>query len=194
MRYDTHGSARDKLLDAAATLFYEQGYQATTIDHIVGRSRVARPTLYAHFETKEELGRAYLQLRRQEDTQAIKDTIRLEKTPEGRFMAVISYVGKTLVNSNYRGCRFFNVIAELQTASHPLVKEARLYVESFREIIRDVVHELKATSKRYKALDVERATDTYYLLVCGAIMASQEYQDPWPIERAKREIEGLLRR
>lgn len=194
MRYDTHTAARDKLLEAATTLFYEQGYQATTVDQIVERSRVARPTLYAHFETKEDLGLAYLQLRRQEDTQAIKDVIRHEKAPEGRFLAIISYVGKTILQSNYRGCRFFNVIAELQTASNPLVKEARLYIEKFREIIRDVVLELKASGKQYKTLDVDRVTETYYLLVCGAIMGSQEYEDPWPIERAKKEIEKLIRK
>ena len=186
-------SAREKLLVAATNLFYEQGYQGTTVDHVVERSGVSRPTLYTHFSTKEDLGVAYLQLQRQQDVNAIKDAIRREKTSEGRFLAIISHVGKTLLDTNYRGCRFFNVIAELQEANNPLVKEARHYVQNFHEIIRDVVLELKATSKKYKTLDVDRVTEVYYLLVAGAIMTSQECQDRWPIDRAIQEIKNLIK-
>ena len=185
-------SAREKILGAASALFYEQGYQGTTVDHVVERSGVSRPTLYTHFSTKEDLGIAYLQLQRQHDLNAIKDAIRQEKTPENRFLAIISYVGKTLSETNYRGCRFFNVIAELPETSNPLVKEARQYVENFREIIRDTVLELKATSKKYKTLDVDRVTDVYYLLLAGAIMSSQEYHDRWPVDRAMQEISTLI--
>lgn len=192
MRNDRRTSARQKILVAATDLFYEQGYQGTTVDHVVERSGVSRPTLYTHFATKEDLGVAYLQLRRQEDLDAVKDAIRREKTPEGRFLAIISHVRRTLLHTNYRGCRFFNVIAELQEAKNPLVKEARHYVEDFREIIRDVVLELKAANKKYKTLDVNRVTDVYYLLVAGAIMASQECQDRWPLDRAVEEINGLI--
>jgi AcrR family transcriptional regulator len=193
MRHGTQTSAREKILVAATNLFYDQGYQATTVDHVLERSGVSRPTLYTHFATKEDLGLAYLQLRRQEDANAIKDAIRQEKTPEGRFLAVITHVGETLSSTRYRGCRFFNVISELNAASNPLVKEARHYVENFREIIRDAVLELKATSKRHKDLDVDRVAEAYYLLVCGAIMGSQEYQASWPIDRAIQEIKNLIR-
>jgi len=193
MRHDTRLSARENILVAATNLFYEQGYQATTIDHVLERSGVSRPTLYTHFATKEDLGLAYLKLRRQQDLNAIKDAIRQAKTPESRFLAIISHVRKTLLDSNYRGCRYFNVIAELQATNNPLVKEARHYVEDFREIIRDVVRELKATGKRYKTLDADRVAEAYYLLVSGAIMGSQEYQNPWPVDRAIQEIKNLIR-
>ena len=195
MRRDTRTSAREKIVVAATHLFYDQGYQATTVDHILERSGVSRPTFYTHFPTKEDLGLAYVQRRRQQDVTAIKDAIRQEKTPEGRFLAIISHVGKTLVDPNYcyRGCRFFNVIAELHEANNPLVKEARHYVENMREIIRDAVLELKATSTKYKTLEVDRVTEVYFLLVNGAITGTQECQDSWPIDRAIQEIKHLIR-
>ena len=190
----TRISAREKILVAATNLFYEKGYQGTTIDDVVNRSGVSRPTLYTQFSTKEDLGIAYLQLRRQQDLNAIRESIRQQKTPVDRYLAVISLVGKTLLNTNFGGCRFFNVIAELHDPGNPLVKEAKHYVESFREIIRDVVVDLKTSSKPHKNLDVDRVTDVYYLLVAGAIMASQECQEHWPIERATQEIKRLIER
>lgn len=194
MRHDTRRSTREDILEAATSLFYERGYQATTIDHVLERSGVSRPTLYTHFATKEDLGLAYLRLQRRHDLTVLKDAIRRENTPEGRYLAIITQVRQTLLESKYRGCRYFNVIAELQSSdNNPLVKEARHYVEDFRELIRDVILELKATEKRYKGLDTDRVTDTYYLLVGGAIMGSQEYQDTWPIDRAIQEIKNLIR-
>ena len=52
-----HSNAKEKIVEAASDLFFEQGYQATTIDHVIERSGVSRPTLYTHFKTKEELER-----------------------------------------------------------------------------------------------------------------------------------------
>jgi AcrR family transcriptional regulator len=185
-------TAREKILDAATSLFFEQGYQGTTIDDVIAHSGVSRPTLYTHFSTKEDLGVAYLQLRRHQDLNVIKNAIRQEKTPEGRFLAIISHVGETLVESNYRGCGFLNVIAELHEENNPLVKEARHYIENLHEIIRDVVVELKASRKKYKDLDIDRVTDVYHLLVAGAITCSQECQDRWPVDRAIEVIKGLI--
>lgn len=192
MRKGKRTTAREKILGAATNLFFEKGYQGTTVDDVIAHSGVSRPTLYTHFSTKEDLGVAYLQLRRQHDLNTVKNAIRQEKTPEGRFLAIISHVGETLVKTNYRGCRFLNVIAELHDGNNPLVKEARHYIENLHDLIRDVVVELKASSKKYKALDVDRVTDVYHLLVAGAIACSQECHDRWPIDRAIQRIKGLI--
>ncbi len=188
----TRTPARDKILDAAAAIFYERGYQATTVDQVIERSGVSRPTLYTHFSTKEDLGVAYLQQRRQSDLAGLKDAVRNEKTAKARVLAVIKHVGETLVSTNYRGCGFFNTIAEFPDVNNPMVQEARRYIDGFRDIIRDLVVELKASSPKYKTLDVDRVAETYYLLLGGAIMGSQEYQQPWPITRAIKEIEQLV--
>jgi AcrR family transcriptional regulator len=46
---------RRQLEDAAAQLFAEQGYAATTVDQIVSRAGVSKPALYRHFESKKTL-------------------------------------------------------------------------------------------------------------------------------------------
>jgi len=46
---------RRTIEDAAAALFTERGYAATTIDHIVGRAGVTKPMLYRHFASKQAL-------------------------------------------------------------------------------------------------------------------------------------------
>jgi AcrR family transcriptional regulator len=187
-----HSKAKEKIVEAASDLFFEQGYQATTIDHVIERSGVSRPTLYAHFKTKEELCVEYLKERRRIDLGLLKETMRKEKTAKGRFLTVARVTDSNLSSTGFRGCRYFNMISEIADSNNPIAKEARLYVDGFREIVKDGVLELKASDPKYKKLDVERIAEAYYLIIGGAIMASQEYREQWPIDRALKEIERLM--
>lgn len=51
----------DLLLDAARDVFDENGYHATSMESIAARADSTKPTLYAHFGSKEQLYRAALQ-------------------------------------------------------------------------------------------------------------------------------------
>ena len=46
-------SVRDRLTDAALTLFDERGYEQTTVDDIVERAEVGRTTFFRHYRSKE---------------------------------------------------------------------------------------------------------------------------------------------
>ena len=192
MKTRKHSNARGKIVEAASDLFFTQGYQATTIDDVIDKSGVSRPTLYTHFKTKEELCVEYLKERRQIDLGVYKETMRKEKTAKAKYLTVIRVTGHNLASTKFRGCRFFNMISEVADCANPISREARLYVDGLREIIRDGVLEMKASDRKYKKLDVDRVTETYYLIVGGTIMASQEYREHWPIKRAEGEIERLV--
>src|SRR2546430_15526713 len=56
-----HSSARQRLLDVASDLFYQEGIRAIGVDTIVERSGVGKATLYRHFPTKDDLIAAYLE-------------------------------------------------------------------------------------------------------------------------------------
>lgn len=46
---------RQQILDAAISLFTEQGYAATSMDHIAKNADVSKQTVYSHFGSKDEL-------------------------------------------------------------------------------------------------------------------------------------------
>lgn len=48
---------RRAILDAAAEIFGEQGYERASIDAIAAQAGVSKPTVYNHFGTKEQLFR-----------------------------------------------------------------------------------------------------------------------------------------
>ena len=48
-------STRDKILDAALTLFSEKGYDGVGVDLIGERAGIKGPSLYRHFKGKEDI-------------------------------------------------------------------------------------------------------------------------------------------
>ncbi len=184
--------AKERIVQAAGELFYEQGYQSTTIDQVIERSGVSRPTVYAHFSTKEDLCVAYLGRRRHLDLEGIRAAVRSKTSARAQYMAVIQFVKKVMQASDFRGCGYFNLISEFPDSHHPIFKEARVYVDAFREIIQEGVQALKTSDPKYRKLNVKHIAETYYVLVCGAIMAGQEYRQAWPFDRAIEAVEGLV--
>lgn len=49
------GSARDRILEAAASLFARFGFHETTIDEIAEHAAVAKGSIYYHFKGKDEI-------------------------------------------------------------------------------------------------------------------------------------------
>src|SRR3990170_8711751 len=55
MLREVESQPRDRIIDTALRLFYEQGYLATGINQIIAESQVAKATFYSHFSSKENL-------------------------------------------------------------------------------------------------------------------------------------------
>ena len=185
-------NSRERLIEAAYELFFLQGYQATSIDQIIAKAGVTKPTVYAHFSNKEALCVEYLKEHRRRVIRDQRAAIRDSVTPEKRFVASIEFVRDGMLAHDYRGCGFFNMVAEIPDPSNPVVIEAKDFVERFRDEIREATLDLKNSAAKYAGVDVNRVTDSYYLILCGAIMAGQELREPWPLDRAVEDVKCLL--
>src|SRR4029453_10849369 len=54
---------RDRLLDAADRLFYQEGVRAVGIDRVLAEADAAKASLYQHFGCKDQLVASYLERR-----------------------------------------------------------------------------------------------------------------------------------
>lgn len=193
MKKTEPSSARNRILGKAYDLFFRQGFQATGINQIIEESGVAKATFYSHFPSKDDLALAYLRERGTRELGHIKDTLRKIENPEERYLALMKMFGPWMEGADYRGCAFSNIATEVTDVSDPIRKEVKYHDDAFRAIIRDVVEELARSGPEYEGLDVEYVAESYYLIARGAIAASQLYHDPWPIRRAVRAVERLIR-
>ncbi|MGL5601368.1 MAG: TetR/AcrR family transcriptional regulator [Silvania sp.] len=119
---------RDAALDKAMTLFWQHGYEATSLADLVEATGAKAPTLYAEFTNKEGLFRAVLDryitcFAARHEAQLFCEEKRVEQALEDYFTAVATcFTSK----ETPAGCFMINTSATLAAAS----KEIALTVKS----------------------------------------------------------------
>ena len=104
--------ARQRLLDAATTLFYAEGIHSVGVDRIIDTAGVTRATMYKQFEGKEGLVLDYL---RGEDSQLrglLADAAGASDDPDVLLELVIDGISADIRDRHTRGCPFINAAAE----------------------------------------------------------------------------------
>lgn len=119
MDVPTKAPPRERLLEAAAELFYSRGYEVS-IDTIAARAAVAKPTVYAHFASKEALIEAVLD-RGSAGFFADLDAelARRADDAEGALLAAFDLLVTDLPDSSYHGCICINAAASFPSPDHP---------------------------------------------------------------------------
>jgi AcrR family transcriptional regulator len=176
-------SARERLLDAADELFYDEGVNTVGIDRVIERAGVAKATLYNAFGSKEELVRAYLARRHQRRRDRITAALAEYADPRDRLLGVVDVLGDSIVESGFRGCAFANASVEARPGS-AAVSEA----DSYRRWIRSLFVELAQAAG---ARGPDRLAGELVLLYDGAGVGARMDRSAAPAATA-REVAALL--
>src|SRR4026209_1657881 len=67
---------RAEIVDCAVAMFFEKGYEATTIADILERTKLSKGAFYHHFESKEELLDAFTQHATEAALKAVEDVLK----------------------------------------------------------------------------------------------------------------------
>lgn len=81
---------RERLLDAALTLFSQRGYAATGIRDILQTAGVTQPTLYHHFADKASLLQTLIERHYGESQQQLEEIIAGEASTAGKLFAFVT--------------------------------------------------------------------------------------------------------
>ncbi len=137
--------ARERLLKAAAELFYRDGVGATGIDTITAHAGVAKMSLYNNFSSKSELVKAYLDARLEEWHELYRQRLASAVSPRERLLAVFdSYVdhAELAYGWGFRGCGLLNAAAELSIAD-PGRATVAFQKEEVEQLFRQYLSEMK---------------------------------------------------
>jgi AcrR family transcriptional regulator len=106
-------SPRERLLEAADRLFYEEGVSSVGVDRILKESDVARASLYSTYGSKDQLLRAYLQNRSHGWQAAVAEALPTRwDTPGDRIVGIFEMLTEWFEAPGYHGCPFINASAE----------------------------------------------------------------------------------
>lgn len=181
---------RDRLLASAAQLFYEHGVAATSVQDVIEVAEVSRPTLYAYFESKEELLATVLTERHQ---RLASDLERFESAAghdaRARLLALFDWLEEHYKDEAPRGCGFLMVAAE-HAANEPLQQLVAHHKHWMWDHLRTIAEEAELANPRLVARQLMLLVDG----VSGYMLAStaNSVQDVSDVVAAAREAARVV--
>ena len=142
--------ARQKILDAAATLFYNDGITATGINTVTAKADVAKMSLYNNFSSKGELVDAYIAARHQEWLDLYQKRLEKTKTAKEAILAVFDAYqdhAEFAYEKGFRGCGLLNAAAEFPANSSGR-NAVRQHKEQVEAIVAEHLNRLLKDSQR----------------------------------------------
>ena len=179
-------SARQRILDTAAELFYREGIRAVGIDMIIARSGVAKMSLYRNFASKDALVVAFLEHRDGIYWQWWDHVMTAHPgDPVRQIDDLFASLTRRVTSPHYRGCPFINTSTEFPDPDHPA---RALCVANKRELRR----RLKELARRAGARDPQGLADQLLLLMEGAYASAQNFRERGPAPCLRGAAEALL--
>src|SRR4051812_42891031 len=132
--------ARQRILETADRLFYQEGIRAVGIDRIIAEAGVAKMSLYKHFPSKDDLILAVLKHREEGVLGFFRSAIaRHGKKAKSPLRAFFAALKDFFESTGFRGCPFQNAAVELADPNHPGAEFVRGHKQRFGEFLRGLV-------------------------------------------------------
>jgi AcrR family transcriptional regulator len=162
-------SARARVLETAATLFFRDGFRAVGVDTIVAESGVGKMTLYRHFPSKDDLIVAYLQ-DSNEKFWVWFDEATAEEVggARDRLLACFRALETLVAKPTCYGCPFLNAAVDFPERGHPGHQVALAHKQAVRARFRELARQAGARAPQTLA-------NHLLLLMDGAFMAVRMY-------------------
>lgn len=177
--------SEERILAAAAELFYANGLRGVGVDQVIAASGVAKSTLYVHFRTKEELVAAYL--RRTDDSwmAQLKDAAaRTGGGPREQLVGLFDALTEAFDRHGFFGCPFVSAAVEADLDS-----EARAIAVRHTRRRQAWLTEL---SEQAGADAPDALARHIGLLIDGALASGRLLQDRIVVEEAKSAARRLV--
>jgi AcrR family transcriptional regulator len=183
-------SARERILDTAAELFYAQGFHAVGVDLVIERAGVAKTTLYRHFPSKDDLIVAWLERANEQFGAWLDGAVNVQDTAAARLVRLYEAVETLATSPSCLGCTFQVAAAEFPEPGHPAHAVALAHKEWVRTRLRRLAAEAEAGPDDAAALG-----DALLLLMDGAFASARIYGPTSPAahvaDAARALIEGM---
>ena len=140
------GEVEARILDAAATVFLERGFEGASVDEIADVARAGKPTIYARFPGKEALFTAVMAHNVREITRSFENIAPTGATMEERLASIaIAILRKVLVTETVELIRA--AVAEARRFPDVAASVSRMGRERWAEAVAQLMGELTESDK-----------------------------------------------
>lgn len=174
-------ATRLRLIEAAIKRFYRDGFRNVGIDQILADVGISKTAFYKHFECKDDLMLAALELQNSWLQNTFRDMIQKRggDSAIGQLRAVLDVVETIIGSDDFQGCIFVNVAMEFPLMHEPAHVAAADNKRSIEEIIRQI-------ADRAGASDPRALAEELCLIIEGAYVTRQVTGNRQTVDIARR--------
>lgn len=180
-------ATRQRLIEAAVRRFYRDGFRNVGIDQILVDVGLSKTAFYKHFECKDDLMLAALEMQNVWLQNTFRDMIRERggESPVGQLRAVLDVVETIIESDEFQGCIFVNAAMEFPLMHEP----AHVAAAENKRSIEAIVCELAA---RAGVADPRALAEELCLIMEGAYITRQVTGNRNTIDIARRVAERMI--
>ncbi|MFI8770375.1 TetR/AcrR family transcriptional regulator [Streptomyces sp. NPDC053792] len=146
--------ARERILKAAAELFYEEGIHATGVARLAEKAEVSSRTFYQHFPSKNALVEEYLKTFEEQISRSFDEQLNGSGlSPQEQLLSVFTKVAEDpmtpSVASVMRGCPFHNAAVEAAGSMPDVTGVVQRYKQRFVERLAGLAAEAGARDPQH---------------------------------------------
>ncbi|MCY9692229.1 TetR/AcrR family transcriptional regulator [Paenibacillus alginolyticus] len=129
-------TTRKHIVELADRLFYQRGYEHTSLADIADSGQISKGNFYYHFKSKDEILAAVIQLRLENTRNMLLKWEDAGEQPEDRIMSFIHILIANQADIKMYGCPVGTLCTELAKLNHASKAEANELFSLFRTWLR----------------------------------------------------------
>ena len=134
--------AKQRILDTANELFYDDGIRVVGIDRLISVSSVTKATVYKHYGSKDTLILKYILARHEAMRVEISEIIDGTDGPEAALRGIVAEIAGRIAQPGFRGCAFLNAAAEFPDPQHPVREVVTTHRDWYTEVVAGLLNDL----------------------------------------------------
>lgn len=182
--------AKEKIMNTASRLFYEQGYNLTGINQIIEEAEISKPSLYNHFKSKNDLLMAYLDERYANWFEEYNDFTKDITDPYERLMSLFDFRIDRQIKSGYGGCVWNKIVAEAPKEEVQVFERTTKFKNAIKVLVVDMVKQLNRPQGQL--LSDEELAETVFLHMEGGVIMAYITKSHQALENAKEIVRKLI--
>ncbi|TDE10514.1 TetR/AcrR family transcriptional regulator [Dyadobacter psychrotolerans] len=161
------------IIEKSAPVFNVKGIAATAMSDVMEATKLAKGSLYVHFENKEELSACVVDycLKTLADKAALSTNI--QQTARAKLFAFIDFFSNPLDSPIFGGCPMINFGMEADDTNPVIRKKVNRMIESVQENITAMIEEGKSAGEFETEWDSEEFAVKTFAMLEGGIMISK---------------------
>lgn len=184
---------RQQLIEKAAELFNQRGYEATSIADVMAATGLQKGGVYRHFDSKEDLTLAAFDYAVGVMRDRFAEALGRVSDPHERLRAIIKVYERIPADPPVAGgCPMLNAAVEADDANPTLRVRAAAVMDDLRRVIRRAVREGQQAGAIRGDIAADMVAVVFICTLEGAVMMAKLHDNQTPMRLAVKHLEQYL--